>query len=36
MQQVADHLKESHSVPKATQTLLSYLEAKCVTLVPDR
>ena len=31
MRQVADHLKEAHNVPKATQTLLGYLEATCVT-----
>ncbi|HYZ37772.1 MAG TPA: DUF1059 domain-containing protein [Pseudonocardiaceae bacterium] len=31
MQQVADHLKEAHNVDNATQTLMSYLEATCVT-----
>jgi predicted small metal-binding protein len=31
MQQVADHLKEAHNVDKATETLMSYLEATCVT-----
>ncbi|MBV9143380.1 MAG: DUF1059 domain-containing protein [Pseudonocardiales bacterium] len=36
MSQVVDHLKEAHAVPKATQTLLAYLEATCVTTVPDR
>jgi predicted small metal-binding protein len=36
MRQVADHLKEAHAVPTATQTLLSYLETMCVKTVPDR
>jgi predicted small metal-binding protein len=31
MQQVEDHLKEAHGVHKATETLMSYLEATCVT-----
>jgi predicted small metal-binding protein len=31
MRQVAEHLKDAHSVDKATQTLLSYLESTCVT-----
>jgi predicted small metal-binding protein len=36
MRRVADHLKEAHAVPTATQTLLNYLEKMCVTTVPDR
>jgi predicted small metal-binding protein len=36
MRQVADHLKESHAVHTATQTLMGYLEATCVTSTPDR
>jgi predicted small metal-binding protein len=36
MRQVADHLKESHNVQTATQTLLGYLETTCVKTVPDR
>lgn len=36
MHQVADHLKEVHNVQTATQTLLSYLEATCVTSSPNR
>jgi len=36
MLQVADHLKEVHSVQTATQTLLGYLEATCVTSTSDR
>jgi predicted small metal-binding protein len=31
MRQVADHLKEAHNVNNATQTLMNYLEATCVT-----
>jgi predicted small metal-binding protein len=31
MQQVAEHLKEAHNVDHASQTLMSYLEATCVT-----
>jgi predicted small metal-binding protein len=36
MRQVADHLKEAHSVQTATQTLMGYLETMCVKTVPDR
>ena len=36
MRQVADHLKQAHNVQTATQTLLGYLEATCVTSTPDR
>ena len=36
MRQVADHLKDAHSVQTATQTLLGYLETTCVTTTPDR
>jgi predicted small metal-binding protein len=36
MRQVADHLKQAHNVHTATQTLLGYLEATCVTSTPDR
>jgi predicted small metal-binding protein len=36
MRQVADHLKETHNVQTATQTLLGYLETMCVQTVPDR
>ncbi|MGH3786226.1 MAG: DUF1059 domain-containing protein [Pseudonocardiaceae bacterium] len=40
MRQVAEHLKEAHSVQTATQTLLGYLDATCVTSTtsstPDR
>lgn len=36
MQQVADHLKDVHNVQTATQTLLGYLEATCVTTTQDR
>ncbi len=36
MRQVADHLKEVHNVQTATQTLLGYLEATCVTTREDR
>lgn len=31
MAQVAEHLKEEHNVQKATETLMTYLEATCVT-----
>ena len=31
MRQVEEHLKDAHGVEKATQTLMSYLEATCVT-----
>ncbi len=34
MAQVAEHLKESHNVDKATQTLMGYLESTCVTVKP--
>lgn len=36
MSQVADHLKETHNVQTATQTLLGYLETTCVTTSTDR
>lgn len=40
MRQVAEHLKEAHNVQTATQTLLGYLDATCVTSTtsstPDR
>lgn len=36
LSQAADHLKKKHDVQTATQTLMSYLEATCVTTVPDR
>jgi len=36
MHQVADHLKEVHNVQTATQTLLGYLDATCVTTTLDR
>jgi len=36
MRQVADHLREVHNVQTATQTLLGYLEATCVTSTADR
>jgi hypothetical protein len=29
--QVEDHLMDAHNLPEATQTLMSYLEATCVT-----
>jgi predicted small metal-binding protein len=35
MRQVADHLKQVHNVHTATQTLLGYLEATCVTTTPE-
>lgn len=31
MRQVAAHLKDAHRVDRATETLMSYLEATCVT-----
>ena len=31
MQQVAEHLRDSHNVKQATETLLTYLETTCVT-----
>lgn len=31
MQQVAEHLRDTHNVQQATETLMSYLEATCVT-----
>lgn len=31
MMQVAQHLKDAHAVNAPTQTLMSYLEATCVT-----
>ncbi len=31
MRQVAEHLKDSHGVDRATETLMTYLEATCVT-----
>ena len=34
MRQVAEHLREVHNVERATQTLLRYLEATCVTSQP--
>ena len=36
MRQVAEHLKDTHNVQTATQTLLGYLETHCVTTTPDR
>jgi predicted small metal-binding protein len=36
LSQVADHLKKAHAVQTPTQTLMGYLEATCVTTVPDR
>jgi predicted small metal-binding protein len=36
MRQVADHLKDTHNVQTATQTLLGYLETTCVTTTSDR
>lgn len=32
MRQVAQHLKDAHSVDKVTDTLMSYLESTCVTV----
>jgi predicted small metal-binding protein len=31
---IAQHLKEVHSVNKVTDTLMSYIESTCVTVVP--
>lgn len=31
MRQVAEHLREVHNVDNPTQTLMSYLDATCVT-----
>jgi predicted small metal-binding protein len=31
MRQVAEHLKDAHKVERATETLMTYLEATCVT-----
>lgn len=36
MRQVAEHVKESHNLQTATQTILGYLETTCVTKTPDR
>jgi predicted small metal-binding protein len=36
MQQVADHLRDAHNVPQATETLLTYLETTCVTSTSGR
>jgi len=33
---IVDHLVEAHNAHKATQTVLSYLEATCVTSSPRR
>ena len=32
---IAQHLKEAHSVDKVTDTLMSYLESTCVTVLPS-
>ena len=32
---IAQHLKETHSVPKVTDTLINYLESTCVTVLPS-
>lgn len=32
---IAQHLKETHSVPNVTDTLVSYLESTCVTVLPS-
>jgi predicted small metal-binding protein len=32
---IAQHLKESHSVHKVTDTLINYLESTCVTVLPS-
>lgn len=34
MAQVAQHLKETHNVDNASQTLMGYLESTCVTVKP--
>ncbi|HEX2299790.1 MAG TPA: DUF1059 domain-containing protein [Pseudonocardiaceae bacterium] len=31
MAKVAEHLRDAHNVDQATETLMSYLEATCVT-----
>jgi hypothetical protein len=31
---IAQHLKEVHSVNKVTDTLMSYIESTCVTVLP--
>lgn len=31
MRQVAEHLKDTHDVDRSTESLMSYLEATCVT-----
>ncbi|MBA2473899.1 MAG: hypothetical protein DLM61_03010 [Pseudonocardiales bacterium] len=36
MRDVVAHLKESHNIQTATQTLVSYLEATCVRTRTDR
>lgn len=36
MQEVAQHLRDAHNVQQATETLLTYLEATCVTTTADR
>jgi predicted small metal-binding protein len=36
MRQVTEHLKESHNVQTASQTILGYLETTCVTTTSDR
>jgi predicted small metal-binding protein len=36
MSQIAQHLRDSHNVDKATETLLTYLETTCVTTTSDR
>jgi predicted small metal-binding protein len=32
---IGQHLKEVHSVDKVTNTLMSYLESTCVTVLPS-
>jgi predicted small metal-binding protein len=34
--QVAEHLRDAHGVNKATETLMTYLEATCVTTTSSR
>lgn len=34
--QIAEHLRTAHNVDKATETLMAYLNATCVTTSPDR
>ena len=34
MRQVAEHLRDVHSVDRITDTLMSYLESTCVTVRP--